>query len=78
MAEEARDVYGRGNMIRYSRREDRSPEGQQNEWKYAASGVGRLGDPLESTRDLEGEKPSGHRLIDLPWMKCPTVRGGNL
>jgi hypothetical protein len=35
----------------------RSPEGQQNEWKNAVSWVGDGGgDPLESTRDLGGER----------------------
>jgi hypothetical protein len=31
---------------------------QENKWKYAAFLGGRWGDPLESTRDLEGDKDS--------------------
>jgi hypothetical protein len=42
-------------------RQERSPEGQQNEWKYATWGWGRWEDPLESTGDLEGERLSGLR-----------------
>ena len=34
----------------------RSPKGQQNEQKFATSGAERLGDPLESTRDLGGRR----------------------
>jgi hypothetical protein len=42
----------------------RSPEGQQNKWKYAALGVG-WGDTLESTRDLGGERLAGLNGSDL-------------
>jgi hypothetical protein len=51
-------------MIRY-RSVERSPEGQHNEWKYATSGDERWGDPLESTRDLGGERLSGLKRRDL-------------
>lgn len=41
--------------------QERSPVGQQNEQIYAASDVekGWWEDPLESTKDLGGERPSG-------------------
>ena len=40
--------------------QERRPEGQENEWKYATPGGGRWGgDPLESPRDLGGESLSG-------------------
>lgn len=40
-----------GDRIMYAGQE-RSPKGQQNEWKHEASGGGQQGDPLESPRDL--------------------------
>jgi hypothetical protein len=55
-------------MIRYCwGGQERSPEGQQNKWTYATSGVGgrRLGDPLECTKDLGGENLSELKVRDL-------------
>jgi hypothetical protein len=46
-------------------RQERSPEGQQNEWKYATSGGGRWVDTLECTRDLGGKRSSGLRGRDF-------------
>ena len=42
-------------------RQERSPEGQQSEWKYATLGAGgrKWGDSPESTRDLGSERLSG-------------------
>jgi hypothetical protein len=45
--------------------QERSPDGQENEWKYAASGGGRLEDPLGSTRDLADEILSGLSVGDF-------------
>jgi hypothetical protein len=45
--------------------QERSPEGQEKEWKQAALGNGRQGDPLESTRDPGGETLSGLIRSDL-------------
>jgi hypothetical protein len=57
---------GKGNRIMYDvGRQERTPESQQNEWKYAASESGRCGDPLESTRDLGSERLSGLNEHDL-------------
>lgn len=42
--------------------EKRILEGQQNEWNYATLGYEKLGDPLESTGDMGGEK-----LSELNW-----------
>jgi hypothetical protein len=51
---------GSRDMIRYGRgKQERSPERQQSEWKYATSRHGRWRDPLQSTRDLGGEKLLG-------------------
>jgi hypothetical protein len=41
--------------------QERSPEGQENEWKYVTSG----GEPLESPRDLGGKRLSGLNGGDL-------------
>ena len=30
-------VRGKGTRIRYGKRQDRGPESQENEWKYAAA-----------------------------------------
>jgi hypothetical protein len=43
----------------------RSPEGQENEWKYVASGARRWGDPLESTRGPRVDRLSGLNGGDL-------------
>jgi hypothetical protein len=49
--------------------QERRLEGQQNDWKYAALGGGeRLGDHLESTRDLIGERLSGLNAVTLEEM----------
>jgi hypothetical protein len=40
-------------------RQEKNPEGQQNEWKYSSSRDERWGDSLESTRDFGGERLSG-------------------
>ena len=50
---------GKGEHDQVWRGQGKGPEGQQNEWKYANSSVGRLGDPLEHTRDLGSETLSG-------------------
>ena len=52
-------------MIRNWGRQERSPEGQQNEWKYATSGGRRWGDSLESSRDLGGVRLSGLKGRDI-------------
>jgi hypothetical protein len=33
----------KGVRIRYGERQERSPEGEENEWKYGAAGVGDWG-----------------------------------
>jgi hypothetical protein len=33
-------------------REERNPEGKENEWKYAACGSEGVGEPLETPREL--------------------------
>jgi hypothetical protein len=38
--------------------QERSSEGQKNEWKYAPSEGKRWGDPLDKSRDLEVDRPS--------------------
>ena len=69
-AGERRDLGGqgeeRGNRIRYGEGEqERSPESQENEWKYAALEGGKWGDLLESTRNLGGKRISGLSGSDL-------------
>jgi len=39
--------------------QEKSPEGQQNEWKYATFRGGRWGNHLESSRDMGSERLSG-------------------
>jgi hypothetical protein len=51
--------------IRYGGVQERSPKGQQNEWKYVASEDGRWEDTLESARDLGDERLSGLNGRDL-------------
>ena len=34
---------GHRDRIRYGERQERSPEGEENEWKYGAAGVGDWG-----------------------------------
>jgi hypothetical protein len=58
-------VKGKHNQVWGQREKGRSPKGQDNEWKYAASGGGRCGDPLEIPRDLGCEKLSGLNGGDL-------------
>jgi hypothetical protein len=41
---------GEGGRIRCRGRQERSPEGRENEWEYVATGL--EGEPLESLRDL--------------------------
>jgi hypothetical protein len=63
-----REHGGEGNLIWYWVREkDRSPEGQQKEWKQATSGNRRLGvgGAPECTRDLGGEGLSALKGKDL-------------
>jgi hypothetical protein len=43
----------------WGRGQERSPEGQENEWKWAALETWNWGEPLESTRELGGEILSG-------------------
>jgi hypothetical protein len=59
---------GAGIGVGWGGRQDRSPEGQQNEWKQATSGSRRWGNPPESTSDLEGERLSGLKgtLDEMP------------
>jgi len=47
--------------------QERSPEGQENEWKYAVLGRERCvgGGALESTRHLGGERLSGLNGVTL-------------
>jgi hypothetical protein len=47
---------------RYLSKQERSPEHQDNEWKYAALGEGEWNKPLESSRYLACE-----RLPGLNW-----------
>ena len=49
---------GKGEHDQVWGTQERSPEGQQNEWKQAALGGGRWEDPLECTRDLGSERLS--------------------
>jgi hypothetical protein len=49
----------KGGRIRYGGRQERSPENQEHEWKYAAVGSWRWGEPLESPRDLGCERLPG-------------------
>ena len=49
----------------WGREQDRSPEGQQNQWKQAASKYGRLEDPLENTRDVGAERLWGLKGRDI-------------
>jgi hypothetical protein len=51
--------------IRYGRRQERSPEGQENEWKHVTVGFGGQAKPLENPRDLGCERLSGLRGDDL-------------
>lgn len=44
---------------------DRSPENQENEWKFAALGVGRRGQPLESPSGQGYDRLSEHNRGDL-------------
>ena len=46
-------------------RQERSPEGQQNEWKYATLGGGRWRDPSKCTRDLVGKRFSALKETGL-------------
>jgi hypothetical protein len=41
---------GEGVRSRYGRIQERIPEGQENEWKYAASGLGVQREPPECPR----------------------------
>ena len=52
-------------MISYGQGQERSPEGQQNEWEYAALENYRTGDPLQNTRDLGGKRLSRFKASDL-------------
>ena len=54
-----------GSRITYGVRKERDTEGQENEWKYAASGQQGLGQPLESARYLRCERLSGHNGNDF-------------
>ena len=40
----------------YEGRPKRSPEGQEDEWRYEAVSAGELGKPLECHRDLGYER----------------------
>ena len=59
-----------GDRIMYAGQE-RSPEGQQNEWKYATLGwgFGVQGECLESSRDLKCERLPGLNGGDLEPLK---------
>ena len=62
------DEIGRGIRkfsIRYRERQERDPEGQENEWKYAATESRRQGEPLESPRDLGCERLPGLNGDDI-------------
>jgi hypothetical protein len=50
----------KGERIRYVGRQVRSSEGQENEWKCAAAGIGMQGRPLQSFRNLECKRLAGH------------------
>jgi hypothetical protein len=45
---------GRGGRITYVRRQEKSPEGHKNEWKYATAEGGGQRAPLESPRTQWG------------------------
>jgi hypothetical protein len=50
----------------WGKRQERSPEGQQKEWKYATLGDEKLeGGPLESSRGLRSERLSELKGKDL-------------
>ena len=49
----------KGDRIRYGSRHERSPEGQENEWKYAEVGVRKQGESLEIPRELGCERLPG-------------------
>jgi hypothetical protein len=55
---------GRGR-IRYGGRQDRSPEGQENEWKYAIVRGGGMGVFLKSPRELGWGRLPGLNVGDL-------------
>ena len=60
---------GKGGRIKYGRGQKRRTQGQEIEWQYAAMGVGELGEPLESSRDLNvrGSQDSvGMTLAKIP------------
>jgi hypothetical protein len=46
-------------MEGYVGEQEKSPEGQNNEWKYLPSGNGRWGVPLDSLKDLGCKSLSG-------------------
>jgi hypothetical protein len=56
---------GMGGRIRCAERQERDPEGQENEWKYAAAGGGVKGESLGSLQDLKCERLSGVNVGDL-------------
>jgi hypothetical protein len=49
----------KGIRIRHGQNQERSPKGQENEWKYAAEGHVGGGRHLESLRDLGCERLPG-------------------
>ena len=58
----------KGDMIKYGRRQQRSPKYQENEWNYAAAGDGDgsgVRDHLETPSDLECERVPGINGDDL-------------
>jgi hypothetical protein len=51
--------------IRHGKRQERNPEGQGNESKYAKVGARGLGEPLESPRDMGCERLPGLNEDDI-------------
>jgi hypothetical protein len=47
------------------RGQERAPEGQKNDWKYATAWDGVQGEPLESSRVLGCERLQGLKVGDL-------------
>jgi hypothetical protein len=58
---------GEEGRIRYVGRQERSPEVQENKWKYIAAGSRLWGNPLESPRDPGWGRPTGLNMADFSW-----------
>lgn len=63
--EKKRGKWGQNQGEKPRGRQERSPEGHVNEWKYATAGITRCGEPLESPRNLRFERLPGLNEDDL-------------